>query len=1021
VSTQELMQERFTEIERLAHGAGLDPYDVVFFNVPVGVIYEVASYGLPTRYSHWSFGRVYQYQKTQGEMGMSKIYELVLNNNPSYAFLDKNNANTTNLLVAAHVYAHSDVFKNNVMFRECGETKMIEHAKRHADMIDQYRKDFGDDEVDMWLDIALALERHVDVYKGLKRKRYPKRHVEYEEREVTEWEDIVHHERDPLIKKVLKGIYLPPHPEKDLLWFMTEYANLESWQQKIFEIVRRESYYFYPQFRTKIINEGWACLVGDSYVQTSHGYRKFKDIISDMPGEPLTVVTGVLDKNEKMQLQSISDYHETEPQVTTKIMTSKGISLEGAHDHRVIAAKNVCGESIIGDVNLVDLEVGDFIKMPIGQNVWASELVKCDFPKEINEDVARFLGFFLSEGRVVEKGIQITNKDEVLIEAFCSVCEKAFGVRPEVSPRKGDLDRYDCIIWCPPIVRFLEYIDVNLNYKSKEKEIPPVIMRSPKNVVAAFLSAYYAGDGGCYAGDGGCYNNKIILSTSSLRMTEQVGILLLNFGIDYGFSEKKKPGHTIIRMPPEEEWRERASKSLDELTPCNCDLLASAKEHQPPGSWWEDADNPFESDSNYHLTITGKPNVWAFAKYIGFYGSPKKEEYCKRILVNFVRNMDDEGVTAIAFGEIRSYRDQFNKNKYGENLWYVYAKVIGKSQGYDVLYDLTVPGTHHYLAQACINHNSYWHAELMRQYSYGNANDYGVTGIQHPLTSEEHLDFAAAHEKVVQAGIKIPLKIEVLNPETGKKEKRWNPNITANPRIFRIATRLNPYYLGFRMFRDIKERWDKYYEEGYYEDEWGKQIPVHINGDQKIREVMMEEDDISFMRNYLTEELAEELKLFSYGNTSDFDDNYGIQEDPDRHGIQEDSDEYDEGREGRDTQSIENKTIICRSKEIKNIIDGFAKGMNNYGVPEIVVRRVDETGLLRLEHVVNDKTNVDIGYAKYVLKYIWKAWGGRVVEMVRKDKDRTWIMTYDGIQFDIDHQTTDYPETIEKDAPPSSW
>jgi stage V sporulation protein R len=103
VST-ELLKERFAELERMAHAAKLDPFDVHFFEVPAPVIWQTASYGLPTRYSHWSFGRVYQHQKTQGEMGFSKIYELILDNDPSLAFLDKNNTNTINLLIAAHCY-----------------------------------------------------------------------------------------------------------------------------------------------------------------------------------------------------------------------------------------------------------------------------------------------------------------------------------------------------------------------------------------------------------------------------------------------------------------------------------------------------------------------------------------------------------------------------------------------------------------------------------------------------------------------------------------------------------------------------------------------------------------------------------------------------------------------------------------------------------------------------------------------------------------------------------------------------
>ena len=939
-------RDRFAEIERLAYAAGLEPYDLCYFNVPASVIYEVASYGLPTRYSHWSFGRVYEQQRTQGEMGMSKIYELVLNNDPSYAFLDKNNPETINLLICAHVLGHSDFFKNNVMFKQANETSMIQVAKRHAEIIDNYRKDYGEDEVDHWLDIALALERHIDVYKGRKREKYPPRNIEYKERTPTEWEDIVDRVRKPLVEKQLKGVYLPPRPERDILWFLTEYSNLENWQKRIFEIVRRESYYFYPQYKTKIINEGWACLTGDSYVQTSQGYRKFKSIVDDAVLLPscLEVVTGIIGDNEAMQIQSISDYHETEPQVTAKIMTSKGIFLEGAYNHKVIASKNVCGESITGDVNLIDIGVGDFVKMPIGQDIWPLETVKCNFehprysrskdfclPSEINEDVARFLGFFLSEGCTVKRGVQITNKDKVLIEAFCSVCERVFNLRPEIVPWKDDPDKYDCIIWCSDIVRFLENLDIDLIYKSKNKEVPSVIMESPKRVVAAFLAAYYAGDDGCYN------ENRIVLSTSSPRMAEQTGLLLLNFGIDYGFSENNKSGYA----------------------------------------------------PNYHLTITSKPNVWAFAKYIGFYGSPKKELCCKRIL-------------------------EFNGNKYKTNVRYIYSKVIQVSQGFDILYDITVPGTHHYLAQACINHNSYWHAELMLQYSLGNDNDYNITDLEYPLTSEEHLDFAAAHEKVVQPGPRIRLKIDTKD-QTGKIVKKWNPQITQNPRLFNVATRINPYYVGFKMFRDIKKRWDEYYKDGYMEDDLGQKIPVTINGDTKIREVMMEEDDVSFLRNYLTEELVEELHLFNYGNIDGFDDNYGIQEEP-----QTKKDEYDE--DTLTEQSMTNKTIEVTSKEVKDLLRSFSADKSNYGVPEIVVRRVDESGLLRLEHLDEDPTNVDLKYAKEVLKYIGLAWT-RPVELIRREKDKTRIIRYDGISdtVEVDYETSDYPEVLESEAPPSSW
>jgi len=76
----DLMKDRFKEIEGLAYAAGLCPFDIQFFEVPSSVIYEVASYGLPTRYSHWSFGRAWSHQKSRGEMGFSKIFEIIISN-----------------------------------------------------------------------------------------------------------------------------------------------------------------------------------------------------------------------------------------------------------------------------------------------------------------------------------------------------------------------------------------------------------------------------------------------------------------------------------------------------------------------------------------------------------------------------------------------------------------------------------------------------------------------------------------------------------------------------------------------------------------------------------------------------------------------------------------------------------------------------------------------------------------------------------------------------------------------------
>lgn len=566
----EKMQERFDEIERLVRAAGLKPFDVHFFEVPTSMICQTASYGLPTRYSHWSHGKSFQYQKSQGEMGYSKIYELILNSNPSIALLDKSNSDTANLMIAAHCFGHSSVFANNIMFKQYREPSIIETAKHHAHIIDQFKKDYGDDEVDNWIDIALALDRHVDLYKGFIRKKYPKRHVAYEDRKTNEWEDVVYgSKKEPMVKRKIEGLVLPPVPEKDILWFLSEYANLEEWQKRVFDIVRRESYYFFPQYTTKILNEGMASLT---------------------------------------------------------------------------------------------------------------------------------------------------------------------------------------------------------------------------------------------------------------------------------------------------------------------------------------------------------------------------------------------------------------------------------------------------------------HTEIMRQYALGNDNTLGVKDIKYPLTSEEHLDFVRLHEKVVQPGAKIHLKIkqEIGVDCNGKPiyKEGWNPILSKHPHLFNAAIRLNPYYVGFTILMDIRERWDKYCKEGYRENEWGDKIPVTTNGWQKVLEVADSEDDVSLFRNYLTEELCDKLHLFAYGNPKEYDDTYEIQESIEKRIKNNGHDHL--GKSSIDKQWISNRTVQVLTKELRDVINIFARDNSNYGVPQIVIRRVSCDGTLRLEHLADDLTNIDMKYAEPVIKYIHKVWN-RPVELIRKVpyKDVTWIIRYDGTSFSREYETIDYIELLE--------
>lgn len=248
----DVLSGRIVKMEEIAKEMGLSWIPIFWEVVPQGVMTEIASYGLPHRARHWHYGQSYEYQKLTGELGHSKIYELVLNSEPSYAFLLDTNSDIANSLVIAHVIGHSTYFLNNYLFK-LTDRKMVYHAAERATRVDEYIEKHGIEAVEHMMNIAFALDKCIDWHKGRHREKYSSKSVKIGKRKVGEFDDILKPPAPPKAEEKF-----PPHPEYDLLWFFMTYANLEDWQKDILYIVREESFYFYPQYSTKISNEGFA-------------------------------------------------------------------------------------------------------------------------------------------------------------------------------------------------------------------------------------------------------------------------------------------------------------------------------------------------------------------------------------------------------------------------------------------------------------------------------------------------------------------------------------------------------------------------------------------------------------------------------------------------------------------------------------------------------------------------------------------------------------------------------------------
>ena len=269
------LEYAIAEITEIAKGFGLDFYDMRYEICPAEIIYTFGAYGMPTRFSHWSFGKSFHKMKMQYDFGLSKIYELVINSDPCYAFLLEGNSLIQNKLIVAHVLAHCDFFKNNSRF-SLTNRNMVESMATTADRISSYEQQYGVDRVESFIDSLLAIQEHVDptVIKPyqLDRKRYIEQMTKKEAEDLnvltptSPYEDLwmlddeekqKQLERDQ--KRLQDSKRFPPKPEPDLMWFIEEYSPiLEEWQRDICTMLRDEMLYFWPQIETKIMNEGWA-------------------------------------------------------------------------------------------------------------------------------------------------------------------------------------------------------------------------------------------------------------------------------------------------------------------------------------------------------------------------------------------------------------------------------------------------------------------------------------------------------------------------------------------------------------------------------------------------------------------------------------------------------------------------------------------------------------------------------------------------------------------------------------------
>jgi stage V sporulation protein R len=260
------------EIEGHARDYGLDFFPILFEVLSYRQMNEVAAFGgFPTRYPHWRFGMDYEGLSKGYEYGLQKIYEMVINNDPSYAYLLEGNSIVDQKTVMAHVCGHVDFFKHNYFFSKTNR-KMIDGMANHAARVRKHIERHGIEKIESFVDACLCLENLIDPMSPfiVRRARTARDEDDGETGEVPKLKakaymdrfinppDFVERQKERVQKERDRVKRFPEEAQRDVLLFLIEHAPLERWERDVLEIVRDEAYYFAPQGQTKVLNEGWA-------------------------------------------------------------------------------------------------------------------------------------------------------------------------------------------------------------------------------------------------------------------------------------------------------------------------------------------------------------------------------------------------------------------------------------------------------------------------------------------------------------------------------------------------------------------------------------------------------------------------------------------------------------------------------------------------------------------------------------------------------------------------------------------
>ncbi|MDE3112805.1 MAG: PhoH family protein [Chloroflexota bacterium] len=436
------------------------------------------------------------------------------------------------------------------------------------------------------------------------------------------------------------------------------------------------------------------CIASDSLVLTGEGIAEIGSLgaaLADDAYEPSDVVIHGLEGAE-----NASHVYSGGVSDTIKILTRFGYAIEATPEHPLL----VMDPS--GDLQWRRsdaLKRGDVVALQRGQRMFGTcTRVGFDYApiqpwgdhskpvvlEELDEQMAYFMGIVTGDGCVTERNrIALTSADADVIEAFHAVARR-FDLNVFVNRKGASLP--DHVIASSQLYRLLAHLGVG-TVRAPQKRIPCSVLRAPERIVRAFLRGLYDTDGSLERG------SVVSLTLTSERLIREVQIVLLNLGIvsSRGLKHGRYNGqvHVSHRLVIAGAEVDRFFDLVGFTLRRKCSLVTPQKRNVNVDVI------PFVAmplhEAMRETTLTRAQH----ARFADYRRGSRRPSYEK--LGELVATLEEKDVDVGVLAPLHHLLD----------LRLLFVEVVSLEPSRSKVFDLTVPGTHSFVANGFVNHNSY--------------------------------------------------------------------------------------------------------------------------------------------------------------------------------------------------------------------------------------------------------------------------------------------------------------------------